>query len=152
MKRSLTSLLVLAALAYLAYDYFRTEPATHSGVVTQVRDGDTIEIGDETFRLGGITAPAQANADGQHATTFMKGLVLGKEVSCEPTGDTSREKIIAVCFVEGKDIGEALVLAGLARNCPRHSHGRYEAAEQEAVEKGQNLSLTYELPDYCISQ
>ena len=34
-----------------------------------------------------------------------------------------------LCYREGQDIAEALVRAGLARDCPRFSGGRYAAAE-----------------------
>lgn len=152
MKKSLASILVLLALAYLAFDYYKSESVSHIGIVTHVRDGDTIEIGDEVFRLAGITAPARSDSEGNDATIFMKGLVLAKEVDCEPTGDRSDDRILAVCFIDGKDIGEAIIEAGLARDCPRHSNGRYEDAEQRAIENGHDLAAAFEMPAYCIQQ
>ncbi|MEM7361301.1 MAG: thermonuclease family protein [Pseudomonadota bacterium] len=150
MKRTIATIIVLLALGYLAFDYYKSDSVSHIGVVTHVRDGDTIEIGDEVFRLAGISAPERSDEEGNDATTFMKGLVLAKEVDCEPTGDMSHDRFVAVCFIDGEDIGEAIIEAGLARDCPRHSHGRYEDAEKRAIESGHNLSATYELPGYCI--
>jgi endonuclease YncB( thermonuclease family) len=45
-------------------------------------------------------------------------------------------------MVDGRDIGGELIEAGLARDCPRYSHGRYAALEPEAAHR-------LPLPDYC---
>ena len=37
------------------------------------------------------------------------------------------------CYLDGQDIAEALVKAGLARDCPRFSRGQYAAAETPAA-------------------
>ena len=45
-------------------------------------------------------------------------------------------------MVDGRDIGAALIEAGLARDCPRFSRGRYAELEPEAARR-------LPLPGYC---
>ncbi len=39
---------------------------------------------------------------------------------------------VATCLADERDLGEAMVRAGQARDYVRHSRGRYAAAEREA--------------------
>ena len=39
------------------------------------------------------------------------------------------------CYLDGQDVAEALVRAGLARDCLRYSGGRYAAVEPAAARK-----------------
>ena len=43
---------------------------------------------------------------------------------------------MGVCYLNGEDIGEAMVRQGLARDCPRISGGRYGEAEVQAAADG----------------
>jgi micrococcal nuclease len=45
-------------------------------------------------------------------------------------------------MVDGRDIGAELIEAGLARDCPRFSRGRYAELEPEAARR-------LPLPGYC---
>ncbi|MEQ8832222.1 MAG: thermonuclease family protein [Alphaproteobacteria bacterium] len=117
------------------------------GTVDHVRDGDTIVVEGQPVRLEGVSAPERGERHGSTSTGFMRDLVLGKVVRCEKTGSRSHDRIVAICFLNGKDIGESLIEAGYALDCPRYSGGRYRSAEQ----KGQaRYRLTgYRLPGYC---
>ena len=57
--------------------------------------------------------------------------------------------MLGICFVEGKDIAEALVSAGLARDCLRYSGGRYARIEVQAAADGATIQESYRLPGYC---
>ncbi|MEX0758216.1 MAG: hypothetical protein WD100_01430, partial [Tistlia sp.] len=59
------------------------------------------------------------------------------------SADSSYDRMIGVCFSAGADIADALVLAGLGRDCPRYSGGRYRSLE---TTEGRLL----ELPGYCL--
>jgi endonuclease YncB( thermonuclease family) len=117
------------------------------GQVTHVRDGDTIEVGGIAIRLNGISAPEQRQPYGPDATAFMGWLVMEKEVTCKLNGERNRDRLIGICYLDGVDIGEAIIREGLARDCPRYSDGRYAKAEKEANRTG--IHERYELPDYC---
>ena len=74
----------------------------------------------------------------------MKRLVLAKQIRCEMNGDKSYDRFVALCFLNGKDIGETLIRAGLALDCPRFSEGRYSSFEQN---KAKN---EIRMPKYCL--
>ena len=110
------------------------------GTVTHVRDGDTIEIGDVAIRLQGLHAPEGNEAGGSDATAFMTDLVLGHKLVCDLTGERSHDRLIGICYLNGKDIAAELVAAGLGRDCPRYSGGRYAPMDRRP---------DMLLPDYC---
>lgn len=136
MKRAVAELLLILLSTSAAAE------ATLTGTVTHVRDGDTIEIADIPIRLNGIAAPELDEPQGQAARDFVQDLVSGKIVSCDLNGERSYDRVIGVCFVGDKDIGELIISAGLARDCPRFSGGRYDAFNTDASKK-------LPLPGYC---
>lgn len=113
-----------------------------SGIVNHVRDGDTIEVDGRAVRLEGVHAPERGEKGGSKATAFMTKLVNGKRISCELNGQMSYDRVVGICFLDGQDIGRMLIEAGLGRDCPRYSKGRYFNAE-----KPEAKSLP--LPKYC---
>jgi micrococcal nuclease len=79
----------------------------------------------------------------------MREMVLGKTVMCQLDGERTYDRCAGVCRLERLDVAEVLVRQGLARDCSRFSSGRYQAAEQEAIEQGAANRKSYELPGYC---
>ena len=112
------------------------------GTVTHVRDGDTIEIGETAIRLSGLHAPEMDEAGGREARAFMVELVGSQPLRCELTGRKSYGREIGTCALDGDDIAGLLVAAGLGRDCPRFSGGKYRHLETDA---GRELRL----PRYC---
>lgn len=112
------------------------------GTVTHVRDGDTIEIGGTAVRLSGLHAPEMDEAGGREARAFMVELVKGKRVQCRLEGRRSYDRAIGTCALDGDDIAGLLVAAGLGRDCPRFSGGKYRHLET-------NASREIQLPAYC---
>ena len=109
-----------------------------------MRDGDTIEVGPIAIRLMGVAAPELGEPLGRRARDFMFRVVFSKPIQCELNGDKSYDRFVASCFLEGKDIGAALISAGLALDCPRFSGGRYRLLERaKALNK-------IKLPGYCV--
>jgi endonuclease YncB( thermonuclease family) len=123
--------------------------ASSSARSLNVRDGDTIEVGGLPIRLQGLAAPEGDEPGGEVATRAMRRLVGGRQVRCELDGERTHDRCVGVCYLEGRDIGEALVHAGLARDCPRFSRGRYRAVEAQAAAAGATIIQSYRLPDYC---
>jgi endonuclease YncB( thermonuclease family) len=114
-----------------------------SGIVTHVRDGDTIVVGNTPIRLAGLHAPELNESGGPSAAAAMREMVEGRRVECLFTGERSYDREVAICKRAGVDLAETMVRRGLARDCPRFSHGNYAAFEQADAQK-------FELPDYCL--
>lgn len=124
---------------------------TIEGVAT-AKDGDDVVVQGIDIRLQGIAAPEDNSAarqtGGPEATASLGRIVNGKHVVCVPDGTKARGRPVATCSVGGQDVGELLVRAGHARDCPRFSKGRYAAAEL-AARATRDLSAIYPLPSYC---
>ena len=107
-----------------------------------VTDGNTLWVADQAVRLQGVAAPERSEPGRAAATAFVRELVAGREVTCDLDGTRTRGRVVGVCRVGDRDIGAELIRAGLARDCPRYSKGRYEGLETPA---GRQLPL----PGYC---
>jgi micrococcal nuclease len=140
--------LVAANAAAPAADRPREQRAAAAiaGAVTRVRDGDTIVVGRTPVRLQGVAAPELRQPLGADARRYLRDLAEGRRVECEPDGTRSYDRIVAVCRLDGEDIGALLIRRGLARDCARYSKGRYAALEAAA---GAPIRRLYELPSYC---
>ena len=92
-------------------------------------DGDTILVDRVKVRLNGVDAPEMRETGGTAAARFMIGLINGKRIRCALNGDVSHDRVVGICRLDGQDIGAAIIRAGLARDCPRYSGGRYERLE-----------------------
>ena len=92
--------------------------------LVRVIDGDTLKIGETTYRLHGIDAPEhgqQCNRPGggkwscgKHATDALTALVQGKAVKCEPRGKDGYGRVVAVCSAGGLELNDTLVRIGFA--------------------------------------
>lgn len=104
--------------------------------------GDTLSLGGARVRLFDVKAlPVEQTcmewrgarqvdyACGQYAHAFLASVVADKTVSCVPR-DSHDGDVVATCFVEGVDLGEALVSAGWAVTCG--TTGRYVLREEAA--------------------
>ena len=136
-------LLLTALILFLLAAAPATAQDTLTGTVTHVRDGDTIEVADVPVRLNGVAAPELKEPGGRAGKKFMLDLVSGKTVRCELNGERSYDRVIGVCYLDGQDIGASIVAAGLARDCPRFSGGRYDEFNTAA-------SKRLPLPGYCV--
>ena len=150
LQRKYLTIGVILAVVIVAYSVnqsgwldFRLAPhATISGIAYAI-DGDTIRLDGRTkIRLSGVAAPETYERGGPEATSFMKMLVNGRNVDCDLDGTRTYDRLVGICYLDGSDIGEAVIAAGLARDCPRYSHGRYRSVEQPSA-----ASLTF--PRYC---
>ena len=119
------------------------EPTILTGTVTHVRDGDTIEVGKIPIRLNGVSAPELDEPLGNASKQFILDLVDGRSVRCELTGAKTYDRLVGSCYLDGNDIGIAVISAGLALDCPRYSGGQY--AEHEIAETREAIKL----PGYC---
>jgi endonuclease YncB( thermonuclease family) len=110
--------------------------------VASVVDGDTIEIHGARIRIFGIDAPESAQlcrgSDslayrcGAKAANELDKLLERHQVICRPTGLDIYRRYVAICSVDGLDVGEWLVRNGLALDWPKYSKGRYSLVQREA--------------------
>ncbi len=143
--------LVAAAVIFSTASMPAFAQATVSGRA-HVIDGDTLHLsvsGQDRpvkVRLQGVAAPERSQAGGAEATRFVEQLAQNQDVRCELDGTRSKDRVVGTCFVGGasgnQDIGAAVIAAGLARDCPRFSKGRYRA-----LERPEASGLAY--PTYC---
>ncbi len=89
-----------------------------------ISDGDTFDIGMVRIRLHGIDAPEVGQSCetpagetwpcGARAAERLADLTRGRDVSCKGQSRDAYGRVIAICVVDGIDIGEILVREGLA--------------------------------------
>ena len=115
--------LVLAAIVLVAYQASRAGGQVE-GVVSRVLDGDTLYVGAVNIRLQGIAAPELDEPFGPEARDFLTAVALGKRARCDLTGERSFDRQVAVCRIDGQDLGRLMIEAGLARDCRRIRCGR----------------------------
>ncbi len=116
-----------------------------SGTV-HVVNGDTIHVlthsGATTVRLQGIAAPETQQPGGREATEFLSQYAEGEPVRCVLDGTQFQTHAVGICYVAARDIAAAVIRAGLARDCPAVSGGRYWSIERPEAQK-------LFLPGYC---
>lgn len=127
------------------------EPVATLVGVASVEDGDGLLFGQVEVRLQGIAAPELNEVMGAESRTGLLQIAAGREVVCRLDGTTAGRsgRPVGVCYVGDIDLGRAQVEAGLARDCPAYSDGRYRDAEMQARFEGRDLSRSYDLPGYC---
>jgi endonuclease YncB( thermonuclease family) len=122
---------VLAALLALL-----ASPAFAESV--RVVDGDTLKVDGVIYRLWGIDAPEahQSCVDdwpaGRTATEHLRALIGDRHVTCEPRTLDRYGRTVAVCHVDGRDLGADMVSDGHAWAFVRYSRD-YVDEEREAA-------------------
>lgn len=111
-----------------------------------VMDGNTIHVTTQgeviKVRLQGIAIAEPQQPGWNEAEAFLEQYAEGEPVRCALDGTQFQNHEIGICYVAGQDIAAAVVRAGLARDCPAFSGGRYWPIERPEAQK---LSL----PVYC---
>ncbi len=122
-------------------------PPTISGTA-RVIDGDTISIRKQCIRLAAIDACEVDQAGfrrdvewpcGKVARSFMRSIADGKHVECRVIDMDQYRRLVAQCFESGRDVGLAILAAGLAETLFRYLPKQhrmelkaYVAAEERA--------------------
>lgn len=130
-------------LMALAFPVVAGEQSVLTGLVTKVRDGDTVEVGRIPIRLNGVSAPEMKEPLGPQSKAFMTDLVMGKRVRCELNGEKTHDRFVGTCYLDEQDIGATIIINGLALDCPRYSGGRYAQYEVKGA------AAMIKLPKYC---
>lgn len=112
MKRTILSLIILF---FLSQNLFAN--------IVKVIDGDTIKIGNEKIRFGGIDAPELKQICFKNEEKISCGILvknvlkkkIGKETpKCISEGKDVYKRTIAECFINGESLSKFLVSNGYA--------------------------------------
>jgi endonuclease YncB( thermonuclease family) len=129
-------------------------PAGQSSAATAiVRDGGTLQIGNATYRLDGIDAPAfdqlciDEHADvwtcGVEARDQLAKLTGGKQVRCDDLGvdPTYKKRRLGACGIEGEatSLSQMIIRSGFGLNVEASASGRFQADQARAKEDRQGL-------------
>ncbi|MCR6591200.1 thermonuclease (Snase-like) [Campylobacter insulaenigrae] len=86
--------------------------------VVEVIDGDTIRVvvnnKEQKVRLFGIDAPEKNQAYGQISKKFLNAIVLNKEVTLSIKDEDKYGRILAIVYLNDKDINQIMVKNGYA--------------------------------------
>jgi endonuclease YncB( thermonuclease family) len=113
---------------------------SYTGPVVAIQDGDTFTIhdattGDKRVRLCGVDSAERGHQGYQEAKNALTGLIGAKTVRCVQVGSgtpcdkrsptKSRDRIVAQCFIEDKDVADMMVCSGNAIDWEKFSGGYY---------------------------
>lgn len=112
-------------------------------VVVGCHDGDTCKLvinNDlKSIRISGVDAPENGQPYAKDAQQFtLKFIKSGKKIKLNCDG-TSYARDVCFISVDGEDVGQALVRAGLAYDSPKYSHKKYDKDMQYA--KGKKIGV-----------
>ena len=79
-----------------------------NGVITHVRDGDTIEVAQIPIRLAALNCPEVGSIAGDLAKSVAQEF-RGSQAICFLTGAKSYDRFVAYCEIRGRDLGENLM-------------------------------------------
>jgi len=114
-----------------------------TGTVVSIADGDTVTVLDSSrqqhqIRIAAIDAPERRAPFSRSARDGLAAMVQRRQVDVRPAATDRFGRTVAQLFVDGRDVGLALIEAGLAWHFSRHAladpeeRARYEAAETAA--------------------
>jgi endonuclease YncB( thermonuclease family) len=132
------------AISLFLLPLLSTEPSQAADAVA--RDGDTIQLGEVTYRLDGIDAPepdqiciddqADPWSCGLDARDQLTKLIGGRPVRCDDLGldNTFKKRHIGLCTVEGETVSlnQQLVQRGFAMDFEPSAKGRFLDDEAKA--------------------
>jgi endonuclease YncB( thermonuclease family) len=146
-RTAVVLLLALLFLVWLVPDWFGlpgSRPIRKAdGASVVVRDGDTLKIGGQDYRLHGIDAPeftqgckTAAGTDwpcGKQAREALVKLVGTNALECEERAKDKYDRVIALCrTATGVDLAQEMAEQGMAVSFGGFAEGPYAAEEAAA--------------------
>lgn len=138
------TLLACALVAFVVFFEARASDVVLVGTVTRVVDGDTIDVqlqsGPIRVRLDSVDAPETSQPYGVNSKAALAALVEHKVVDLQPIEQDRYERMVAVVWLEGLNVNEELVRAGMAWAFRRYLRDAiYCEAEENARQQGIGL-------------
>jgi len=103
---------IFVAFHAFANNGLKTLPLSKSsnliGIVTHIRDGDTIIIGAIPIRLAALNCPEKDTEKGKYAAELAKQFV-GEIANCELTGAKTYDRFVGYCSINGNDFGQFMM-------------------------------------------
>jgi len=117
---------------------------TLTGKIVRVIDGDTMIIlmnGNiqVRIRLADIDAPETGQEFGEKSRLYLAEMVAGKAVRIEYEERDIYGRILGTIFVDGKNINEEMVRAGLAWEYKYNKNKKIKELQKEAQNRGINI-------------
>lgn len=97
----------------LAIIFLWTSPAWALDGLARVVDGDTIVVARERVRLRNFDAPELSDPGGPEASQTLAAIIAGRQVHCDPVARDRYGRTVALCQVDGLDLGKAMRAAGV---------------------------------------
>ncbi|MAK79257.1 MAG: hypothetical protein CMH00_03420 [Marinovum sp.] len=79
-----------------------------TGIISHVRDGDTIEVGNIPVRIAALDCPENDTAEGQRASKFASQFKNSK-VICDLTGAMSYKRLVGYCRINETDFATTMI-------------------------------------------
>jgi endonuclease YncB( thermonuclease family) len=142
---------VVSIVAHLAALARGAEPITLAGVVTRVKDGDTLVVRsngrDYTIRLAEIDAPEKRQPGGLNARVFLEAQAFGKQAIVTQETIDRYGRIVGHVVIAGQDMSARLVQFGHAWQYVAYSKSaKLAELEAEARDKKRGLWAAQEKP------
>ena len=103
---------IFVAFHAFANNGLKTLPLSKSsnliGIVTHIRDGDTIIIGAIPIRLAALNCPEKDTEKGKYAAELAKQFV-GEIANCELTGAKTYDRFVGYSSINGNDFGQFMM-------------------------------------------
>lgn len=116
--------------------------------IVRVIDADTIDVADVRIRLHGIDAPERGQpcttrtgqnwGCGDWATAQVRDRFQGQQALCDQVDKDRYGRVVARCEVQGDDMGQVIVSAGLAFAYRKYAMD-YDLDEKAAFVAGRGL-------------
>jgi len=89
-----------------------------AGPVTYIVDGDGLCVGHDRggieVRLGDFNAPEKDQPGGKEAKAALERIAMGRHVECVRTGRQTWDRIVSVCTLNGRSLGDLMRAAWIA--------------------------------------
>lgn len=87
----------------------------HTGSISRVVDGDTVVIGEKSYRLYGVDVPEPNTPKGREATQALAQFLTGKKITYQIDKADAFGRTLAEVYADGKSVTDWLIDQGLGQ-------------------------------------
>lgn len=93
----------------------RPRGTLHTGTISRVVDGDTVVIGEKSYRIYGVDVPEPNTPEGQAATQALAEFLTGKTITYQTDKADAFGRTLAEVYADGKSVTDWLIDQGLGQ-------------------------------------